>query len=125
LKLLLVVTVLVSGCTSVQLARYPDGLDVVSQGGKVKGVVQVDRSTLTLFLDYVDVLDIGYQTITATLVEEARALGGRPQIISAHTSPRGGWWALLCLVVCVNSTEVVALAVEEPAVSRELPVPGP
>ena len=114
MKLLLGVVVLLSGCTSVQLARYPDGLDVAS-GGKVKGVIQVNRSTLTLFLDHIDVLDIGLQTTTDTLLSEARALGGKPQILSARTSPRGGWWALLCLLACVNSTEVVALAIEDPA----------
>ncbi|MBK7857169.1 MAG: hypothetical protein IPJ65_00840 [Archangiaceae bacterium] len=104
-----------SSCTSVQLARYPDGVEVASSSGKVKGVVQVNKSTVTLFLDYIDVVDVGLEGVTRIALDEARALGGKPQLISARVSPRGGWWALLCLVACVNSAEIVALSVEAPA----------
>lgn len=111
-----VVLALSCSCTSVSVTRVPDGLDIAGvERAQVKGLVQVSRSTLTLFVDYIDVLDIGPTSVAPVLLSEARALGGRPRILSARTSPRGGWWAVLCLLACVNTTEIVAVAVGEPA----------
>ena len=111
--LILVLAVGLSGCTSIQSTVYPTPFE--SPSGKVNGIVQVNRSTLTLFFDLVDLTKIDWDTTTQLLLPEVTVMGGKPQIVSAHTSPRAGWWALLCFLACVNSTEMTALAVEAPA----------
>ena len=95
-----------------QSTLYPTPLD--SPSGKVNGIVQVNRATLTLFFDLIDVTKIDWDTTTQLLLPEVAVMGGKPQIVSARTSPRGGWWALLCFLACVNSTELTALAVSPP-----------
>ena len=113
---------LCGACTTIQSTRYPDGHELVAHGAKVRGLVQVNRATLTLLLDFVDVVPIDWDTTTALLMSEATALGARGvQVVSARTSPRGGVWSLLCLLACVNSTELVALALAEPDTSPAVP----
>jgi hypothetical protein len=115
-RLALVVAAVSSfGCTSIQSTLYAED-NIVATGGKARGIVQVDRATLTLFLDFVDVVKTDWDTTTQLLVNEAKGMGSeKVQIVSAHTSPRGGVWALACILACVNSTEMVGLAVEPDA----------
>ena len=128
-RLCIAVVMLLNGCTSIQSGVLSDQ-QFTAQGGKPLGIIQVNRYTVTILLDLVDFVKADFDEANKILGNEAKGFGEnhKVQIVSTRTSPRGGVWALLCAVACLNSTEVVGVVVEPasapaPVVPADAPVP--
>lgn len=103
----------VSACSSIEVARVKDNSLAVPQGEAV-AVIQANSIGFTLFFHAVDVVKSDLDdVVNRMLLAEAKAMGAnKVQLVSAHTTPRGGIYALSGIVFGFPESEAVGIAVK-------------
>lgn len=90
-KSLVVLAVMLSGCTSIESTRVTSS-QLVGNGGDAVAVIQVTTIGWTFFFNTVDIVQSDLdETVNKLLVGEAKALGGnKVDLKTATTTPRHG-----------------------------------